>query len=56
MNIEYAISAKWWREWCDYVNVEFKPLREHFRDAQIKLTNILKESPDIMSVSLLLVS
>ena len=19
----YAISSHWWREWCDYVNIEF---------------------------------
>jgi hypothetical protein len=24
--IEYAISATWWRQWCDFVNTEFKQL------------------------------
>ncbi|CAI2365389.1 unnamed protein product [Moneuplotes crassus] len=24
---EYAISAEWWRSWCDYINIEFQTIR-----------------------------
>jgi len=26
-NLWYAVSASWWKQWCDFVNIEFQPLR-----------------------------
>jgi hypothetical protein len=25
----YVIPLTWWRKWCDYVNVEFKQLKDY---------------------------
>jgi hypothetical protein len=22
---EYLVTTNWWKQWCDYVNIEFKP-------------------------------
>lgn len=27
----YVLPAQWWRVWCDFVNIEYKSLREHFK-------------------------
>ena len=29
-NYDRVVPAKWWKEWCDYVNIEFRTLRDHF--------------------------
>lgn len=26
-----VIPAKWWRVWCDFVNIEYKSIGEHFK-------------------------
>lgn len=28
-SIHYAISSKWWQNWCDFVNIEFKELKDY---------------------------
>jgi len=46
-NIFYAIPAKWWKEWCDFVNVEFKPLGEHRSSKQSKISKQTVNSTSI---------
>lgn len=30
MHHQYAISATWWRQWCDFVNFEYQPLSRFY--------------------------
>ncbi|CAI2382906.1 unnamed protein product [Moneuplotes crassus] len=33
---EYALPAEWWRIWCDFVNIEYKTLEQHCKDARVQ--------------------
>ena len=33
-----VVPAQWWRVWCDYVNIEFKSLSEHFASAKASIS------------------
>jgi len=34
--LEYILTTNWWRNWCDYVNIEFKPLALYLENPELK--------------------
>lgn len=38
----FVVPAEWWRVWCDYVNIEYKSLQEHFKDRKVNISDASK--------------
>ena len=43
LEFEYAITSEWWREWCDYVNIEYNTLFEIKNTHDLEQQNLVRQ-------------